>query len=573
MSRRVGGVWASAPSLGRRRCYAGSHNRRRALSSIAPSALRNVGILAHIDAGKTTTTERMLFYTGREASMGNVDDGDTTTDFLTAERERGITIQSAAVTLEWRGAAVNLIDTPGHVDFTFEVERSLRVLDGAVIALDGVAGVQVQSEKVWRQADHYRIPRLVYINKLDRQGADVRHVLNTIEAAFRVHPLLTQLPLYHQDGSGNSTICGVFDLVAMQALEWNAEMDPTGREYTATSADCEQLADRHPALHASVAEAREALVTTAAECDEELMEELLIADLDTAAIDNDMLRSGLRRITVSNGVYAANHGSSGSPENAGVVVLLGASLRNVGVQPLLDAVVDYLPSPFDEGRQRVAALELPATKAGLSEKPNPVELECGPDPDAPLRALAFKVVHDARRGPIVFVRVYSGQLVARSVIANISRQGSVGSGSGQQIEQNKERVMKLLHVYADSMTEVETVEAGHICAIVGLKHTRTGDTLIGRDDAKNASSRSKNASKRGKGGSSARVVLAPIVSPEPVFCAAIEAESNEELLRLRESLDILVREDPSVGVSVDAQTAQLLLHGYVQFASALRASV
>lgn len=565
MSRRTGGVWTSVLNLCRQRSYAGSHHRRRALataSSAAPSALRNVGILAHIDAGKTTTTERMLFYTGREASMGNVDDGDTTTDFLTAERERGITIQSAAVTLEWRDAAINLIDTPGHVDFTFEVERSLRVLDGAIIALDGVAGVQVQSEKVWRQADHYRIPRLIYINKLDRQGADVQHVLNTIEAAFGVRPLLTQLPLYRQDGSGNSAMCGVFDLVDMQALEWDTEKDPTGREYTTTPADCEQLADRYPALKASMAEAREALVTAAAECDEDLMEELLMADLDTAAIDDDLLRAGLRRITVANGV-AANHGSRGSADSVGAVVLLGASLRNVGVQPLLDAVVDYLPSPFDEGRQRVAALELLATRAGLSEQPNPVELECGPDPTAPLRALAFKVVHDARRGPIVFVRVYSGQLVARSVIANISRQGSAGSGSGRQVEENKERVMKLLHVYADSMTEVETVEAGHICAIVGLKHTRTGDTLIGRDDAKTKSSRSKSASKRGKG-SSPRIVLAPIISPEPVFCAAIEAESNEELVRLQETLDILVREDPSVGVSVDPQTAQLLLHGCVQ---------
>ena len=356
-----------------RRAPAGGHHRREltaaaaaAAATTAPVALRNVGILAHIDAGKTTTTERMLFYTGRETSMGNVDDGDTTTDFLTAERERGITIQSAAVTLEWNDAAINLIDTPGHVDFTFEVERSLRVLDGAVIALDGVAGVQVQSEKVWRQADRYRIPRLIYINKLDRQGADVRHVLNTIEAAFRVRPLLAQLPLYRGSlggGAGDSSICGVFDLVSMQALEWDAEVDPTGREYSATPLGCEDLAQRHPSLAESAAEAREALVTAAAECDEELMEELLMADLgektsvlrhfilkphhlprqardkhrensnngcflpETSAVESEALRAGLRRITIANGVAAAAAGKGqASVESTGAVVLLGASL-------------------------------------------------------------------------------------------------------------------------------------------------------------------------------------------------------------------------------------------------------
>lgn len=298
------------------------------------------------------------------------------------------------MTLEWGGAAINLIDTPGHVDFTFEVERSLRVLDGAIIALDGVAGVQVQSEKVWRQADRYRIPRIVFINKLDRQGADVAHVLKTIEAAFQVRPLLTQLPLFGGGTTGgDTTLCGVFDLVSMTACEWDADVDPTGRQYSSTAlADGEEaLVGRYPGLAESVAEAREALVEAAAECDDELAEELLMADLDTSAVEAEPLRAALRRITVSNGVASSNGASMGAEGNTGVAVLLGASLRNIGVQPLLDATVDYLPSPFDEGRNVASALELPPAGSPPTAVPTAVDLECSPDTDAALRALAFKV--------------------------------------------------------------------------------------------------------------------------------------------------------------------------------------
>ncbi|MEE2760829.1 MAG: elongation factor G, partial [Pseudomonadota bacterium] len=379
---------------------------------------RNIGIMAHIDAGKTTTTERVLFYTGRSYKIGEVHDGNATMDWMEQEQERGITITSAATTCEWKGHCVNIIDTPGHVDFTIEVERSLRVLDGAVAVFDSVAGVEPQSETVWRQADKYRVPRICFINKMDRIGADFLRCVDMIADRLGAKPLVTQLPV-----GAEAEFAGVVDLVKMQTVIWKEENLGAEFEYTDIPED---LADQ-------ASEYRQLLLETAVEQDDAVME----AYLEGQELDVDILNKCIRAGTVSGDF---------------VPVLCGSAFKNKGVQPLLDAVVDYLPSPTD-----VAAIK------GIDAKTE-AEIERSNSDDEPFSALAFKIMNDPFVGSLTFARVYSGVLEGGSYIMNT-------------VKGKRERVGRMLLMHANSREDIKEARAGDIIALAGLKETTTGDTL------------------------------------------------------------------------------------------------
>jgi len=441
---------------------------------------RNIGIIAHIDAGKTTTTERILFYTGRTHRMGNVDDGTTVTDWMEQERERGITITAAAVTCFWRDCQINIVDTPGHIDFTAEVQRSLRVLDGGVVVFDAVAGVEPQSETVWRQADRYGVPRICFVNKMDRLGADFWHTVEMIRDQLAASPVPIQVPIGAED-----TFRGVVDLLTMRAILYADDLG--------TVQDTREVPDE---LVATVLEHREALLERVAECDDEFMEKYLAGEKISVAD----LRRALRRATIAGDL---------------VPVLCGSALRNKGVQPVLDAIVDYLPSPLD----------VPPV-VGTNPQTGQ-ERACHADESGPLAALAFKVVADPYVGRLVYLRVYSGRLNVGSAVLNPTRQ-------------RKERTGKLLRMYANRREEVQTIEAGDIGAAVGLKETFTGDTLC--DFAH-------------------QVVLESIRFPEPVISVAIEPRTQADQDRLNEALQRLAEEDPTFQVKTDEQTGQLLISG------------
>ncbi len=442
--------------------------------------IRNIGIIAHIDAGKTTTTERILFYTGRTHRMGNVDDGTTVTDWMEQERERGITITSAAVTCFWRNCQINIVDTPGHIDFTAEVQRSLRVLDGGVVVFDAVAGVEPQSETVWRQADRYHVPRICFVNKMDRIGADFWHTVDMIREQLAANPIPIQVPIGSED-----RFRGLVDLLTMQAILYTDDLGSV-QETTAVPGDLLPFAE----------EQREHLVEKVAECDDTLMEKYL----EGAPISSDELRQGLRAATLSGQL---------------VPVLCGSALRNKGVQPVLDAVVDYLPAPPDV-----------PPMVGINPRTD-TEWKAFADASRPFAALAFKVVSDPYVGRLVYLRVYSGRLNAGSTVLN--------SAKGQ-----KERVGKLLRMYANRREELATVEAGDIAAAVGLKNTFTGETLSDF---------------------SQQVILESIKFPEPVISVAIEPRTQADQDKLNEALQRLAEEDPTFQVRTDEQTGQLLISG------------
>lgn len=433
--------------------------------------LRNIGVIAHVDAGKTTTTERILFYTGANHRVGEVHNGTTVMDFDPQERARGITINSAATTVFWKGAQINLIDTPGHIDFNIEVNRSLRVLDGAVVVFDGVAGVEPQTETNWRLADKYHVPRLAFINKLDRVGADFPRVVQMMEERLGVKPLVLQLPIGAED-----TFRGVVDLLNLKALVWHG--NDIGEPYETQAIPPELMA------HAISARAR--LVETVVEQDDTVLNAYLNGTEPTVA----QLRACIR---------------AGTLAGAFVPVLAGAAFKNKGVEPLLDAVVDYLPAPQD-----VRALE------GQPEA----------DPDGPLAALAFKVVTDAH-GAMVFVRVYRGRLRPGDVVLNTS--------TGKT-----ERVARLYEVHADKHEERELLQAGDIAGVVGLKDTLTGHTLADRQHP---------------------VVLEEISIPEPVIHVAVEPKTQADQQLLGKALHALVREDPSLRVRQDSESGQTILSG------------
>jgi elongation factor G len=441
--------------------------------------VRNIGVIAHIDAGKTTTTERILYYAGRTHRLGNVDEGNTVTDWMAQERERGITIVSAAITCHWRGKQINLIDTPGHVDFTIEVERSLRVLDGAVGVFCAVGGVQPQSETVWRQADRYHVPRIAFINKMDRMGADFRICVDEIRNRLKANAVCLQLPIGQAE-----TFEGVIDLIEMHAVRTEGD----GRE--------QQISEVPAAMLEEAVAARAALCEAVAECDEEILESYL----EDPELDGEQLRAAIRRSVVT-GVL--------------VPVLCGTALRNKGIQQLLDAVVWYLPSPAD--RPAVVATDL---KSG--EKTQRLNAA-----DAPLTALVFKIASDPFVGRLFFIRVYGGVIRKGMNVFNPRLR-------------KRERVMKIVRLFADNQTEVEELGTGQIGALVGLKECTTGDTLCAEHQP---------------------VYLERITAPEPVMFMAIEPKSRADKEKLAESMNMLSAEDPTCQVRIDPETGQTILSG------------
>lgn len=441
---------------------------------------RNIGIVAHIDAGKTTTTERILFYTGRVHRIGEVDEGSATMDWMVQERERGITITSAATTCEWRGHRVNIIDTPGHVDFTVEVERSLRVLDGAVVLLTAVEGVQPQSETVWRQADRYQVPRIAFVNKMDRTGADFGRVVEMIRERLGAQPVPVQMPIGAEDD-----FRGVIDLIRMKSVIY---LDDLGTRSDETEIPA--------ALREEAERLRERLIEAAVEQDEDLLHHYL----DGEVIDEAQIRAGLRRGTLNSRL---------------VPVLCGSSFRNKGVQPLLDAIIDYLPSPLD----------LPPVVG--TDPRDGAEVTRVPREDAPFAALAFKIVTDPYVGKLTYFRVYSGRLAAGSYIYNANK--------GQ-----RERVSRILQMHANHREDIPEVAAGNVVAAVGLRVTTTGDTLCAEN---------------------APIVLGAMHFPEPVIAVAVEPKTKADEDKLTASLAKLAEEDPTFKVRFDTETGQTLISG------------
>ncbi|MDP3372417.1 MAG: elongation factor G [Candidatus Paracaedibacteraceae bacterium] len=442
---------------------------------------RNIGIMAHIDAGKTTTTERVLYYTGKSYKIGEVHEGTAVMDWMEQEQERGITITSAATTCFWNDHRINIIDTPGHVDFTIEVERSLRVLDGAVAVFDGVAGVEPQSETVWRQADKYSVPRICFVNKLDRIGADFFRCVDMIEDRLGARPLVLQLPI-----GSEADFIGLVDLVEMNAIIWRDESLGAKFDITEIPADMLEKAKEY----------RARLVETAVESDDAVLE----AYLDGVEPTADQLRQCIRKGTLV-GLY--------------VPVVTGSAFKNKGVQPLLDAVVAYLPSPLDIGE--VAGTEVETD----------VEMVRKPDENEPLSALAFKIMTDPFVGSITFVRIYSGKLESGSMILNSTKD-------------KKERIGRILLMHSNNREDIKEAVAGDIVALCGLKLTTTGDTLC--DSLK-------------------PIVLEKMEFPEPVIEIAIEPKTKADQEKMGLALNRLVSEDPSFRVSTDQETGQTVMKG------------
>lgn len=467
------------------------------------SKIRNIGIMAHIDAGKTTTTERILYYSGYTRSLGDVDDGDTVTDFMAQERERGITIQSAAVTFDWKGYRVNLIDTPGHVDFTLEVERCLRVLDGAVAVFDASAGVEAQTLTVWRQADKHKIPRICFLNKMDKTGASFNYAVESIRQKLKAKPLLLQLPIGEA-----KTFKGVVDVVSKEKLLWNLNSDD-GKDFERKPL----LEMSDPKLLKETTEARNALIEQVADLDDEFAE-LVLGEFSENfdLLPAEKLQTAIHRVTLA---------------QTAVPVLCGSALKNKGVQPLLDAITMYLPSPEERNYEFLQWYK------------------------GDLCALAFKVLHDKQRGPLVFMRIYSGMIKPQLAIHNINGNCT-------------ERISRLLLPFADQHVEIPSLTAGNIALTVGLKHTATGDTLVSSKSSALAAARraEREGEKKHRQNSEAeRLLLAGVEIPEPVFFCTIEPPSVSKQPDLDHALKCLQREDPSLKVRLDPDSGQTVLCG------------
>ncbi|EFQ81851.1 translation elongation factor G [Aeromicrobium marinum DSM 15272] len=445
--------------------------------------VRNIGIMAHIDAGKTTTTERILFYTGINYKIGEVHDGGATMDWMEQEQERGITITSAATTCWWKDNQINIIDTPGHVDFTVEVERNLRVLDGAVAVFDGVAGVEPQSETVWRQADKYGVPRMCFVNKLDRTGASFDYCVKTIRERLGATALVLQVPI-----GAEGDFIGVVDLIGMRALVWRGET-AIGEDYAIEEIPAD-LADE-------AAEARESMLETLSDVDDEIAELFL----DGAEIGVDVLKAAIRRATLA---------ALLNP------VLCGTAFKNKGVQPLLDAVIDFLPSPIDVG-----------AITGLDPRDETVSDTREPNESAPFAALAFKIASDPHLGKLTYLRVYSGRLEAGSTVINVTKG-------------RKERIGKIYQMHANKRAEIASVGAGQIVAVMGLKDTTTGETLA---DPQN------------------QIVLESMTFPDPVIQVAIEPKTKSDQEKLGTAIQRLAEEDPTFQVHTDEETGQTIIAG------------
>ena len=451
------------------------------VTEVPLSRTRNIGIMAHIDAGKTTTTERVLYYTGVSYKIGEVHEGAATMDWMEQERERGITITAAATTCSWKDNRINIIDTPGHVDFTIEVERSLRVLDGAVAVFDSVQGVEPQSETVWRQADKYEVPRIAFMNKMDRVGADFFPAVQTLVDRLGANPVVLQLPLGKEEG-----FRGVIDLLTMKALVFDDET--LGAAYVTEDIPEEDLE--------KAKEYREKMLDAVVEFDEGVMERYLAGE----ALEVDEIKRAIRLGTIALKVTP---------------VFCGSAFKNKGVQPLLDAVVDYLPSPVD--LPPVRGID-PATEDEITRKPEDSE---------PFAALAFKIMSDPFSGQLTYFRVYSGRLTAGSYVYNVAKG-------------KKERISRLLKMHANKREEINEVSAGDIAAAVGLKDTRTGDTLC---DEKH------------------QILLEVIKFPEPVISLAVEPKTKQDMDKLGYSLEKLAQEDPSFRIKTDEETGQTIISG------------
>ena len=452
-------------------------------TAIDLATVRNIGIMAHIDAGKTTTTERILFYTGINYKIGEVHEGAATMDWMEQEQERGITITSAATTCIWKDHMINIIDTPGHVDFTVEVERSLRVLDGAVAVFDGVAGVEPQSETVWRQADRYNVPRICFVNKLDRTGASFDRCVDMIKSRLNATPLVLQIPI-----GVEGDFLGVVDLIAMKALVWPGETKK-GEDY---------LIEEIPANLAEKAkQARHDLIETLADCDDTVMEKYL----EGAELTEEEIIAGIRRATLA---------------DKATPVLTGSAFKNKGVQPMLDAVNRYLPSPLD-----VKAI------VGHKQGDPSVEIERQPKNDEPFSALAFKIMRDPHLGKLTFVRIYSGSLTAGTAVLNSTKD-------------RKERIGKIYQMHANKREEMESAGAGMIIAVMGLKDTTTGETLCDVDKP---------------------VILESMDFPAPVISVAIEPKTKADQEKLGIAIQSLAEEDPTFHVKSDEETGQTIISG------------
>ncbi len=448
------------------------------------SKVRNIGIMAHIDAGKTTTTERILFYTGINYKIGEVHEGAATMDWMAQEQERGITITSAATTCHWKDHQINIIDTPGHVDFTIEVERSLRVLDGAVAIFDGVAGVEPQSQTVWRQADRYRVPRICFVNKLDRTGASFEHCVETIKNRLNAIPAVVQLPI-----GSEADFIGVIDLIKMRALTWRGETR-IGEDYTVEEIPAE-LVDQ-------AQEARHALIELVADHDDHMMEAYLT---DEDSITPELLQDSIRRAVLASKITA---------------VLCGSAFKNKGVQPLLDAVIAYLPSPLD----------VPAI-IGFKPGDESATIERHPNDADPFAALAYKIAADPHLGRLTYIRLYSGKLEAGSTVLNATKG-------------RRERIGKIYQMHANKRQEISSVGAGQIVAVMGLKDTTTGETLC---EIANP------------------IVLESMDFPAPVIEQAIEPKTKSDQEKLGMAIQRLAEEDPTFRVHTDDETGQTIIAG------------
>ena len=444
--------------------------------------MRNIGIAAHIDAGKTTTTERILYYTGRTHKLGEVHEGTAIMDWMEQEQERGITITSAATTCEWRDIQINIIDTPGHVDFTAEVERSLRVLDGAVAVFDAVAGVQPQSETVWRQADKYSVPRICFINKMDRVGADFYHSVETIVSRLKCKPVPIQIPVGAED-----QFKGIIDLVEMKAVLWRDET--LGAEFDVAEIPAEYLE--------RAKEYREHMIEAISEHDEHLFGKFV----EGQAVSNDEIRAGIRKATIALKIFP---------------VICGSAFKNKGVQTMLDAVVDYLPSP----------LEVPPVEGTDIDDPSKVLVRRASD-EEPFAALVFKIMTDPYVGQLAFFRAYSGVLKSGDSVYNVAKG-------------RKERIGRLLRMHANKREEIQEIRAGDICAAVGLRTVSTGDTICDDGDP---------------------VVLESITFPTPVIQLAVEPKTKADQEKLGLAIQKLAQEDPTFRVNTDAETGQTILSG------------
>jgi elongation factor G len=444
--------------------------------------MRNIGIAAHIDAGKTTTTERILYYTGKSHKLGEVHEGTAVMDWMEQEQERGITITSAATTCEWRDIQINIIDTPGHVDFTAEVERSLRVLDGAVAVFDAVAGVQPQSETVWRQADKYSVPRICFINKMDRVGADFYHSVQTIIDRLKCRPVAIQIPI-----GAEEKFLGIVDLVEMRGVIWHDET--LGSQY--------DVVDIPDDLKEKAKEYRALMIEAISEHDEALMHKFIEGE----AVTNDEIRAGIRQATIAMHIFP---------------VICGTAFKNKGVQTMLDAVVDYLPSPLD----------VPPIEGHDVDDPEKILIRHASDSE-PFSALVFKIMTDPYVGQLAFFRVYSGTLKAGEFVFNVAKS-------------RKERVGRLLRMHANKREEIQEILAGDICAAVGLRTVSTGDTICDDDHP---------------------IVLESIDFPMPVIQLAVEPKTKADQEKMGLAIQKLAQEDPTFRVNTDPETGQTILSG------------